>query len=102
MLLIWSQGLFGQDRIQTVSTKALGEPLSIRGYLPPDYDQNSKTRYPSLYINDGQDADAVGLAETLDRLYREKRMASVIVIAIPMLPDFLIWAYPVEGRNRRQ
>lgn len=86
-LLLWSNMLFGQDRVQTVSTKALDEPLSIRVYLPPDYDQNSKARYPSLYFNDGQDAEAVGLAETLDRLYREKRIAPVIVIAIPMLPD---------------
>jgi enterochelin esterase-like enzyme len=87
LLLLWSHMLFGQDRNQTVSTKALGEPLSVRVYLPPNYDQNSKARYPSLYLNDGQDAEAVGLAETLERLYREKRIAPVIVIAIPMLPD---------------
>ncbi len=86
-LLCWAQISFGQVRIQTISANALGEPLSIRVYLPPNYDQNSKTRYPSLYYNDGQDAEAIGLAETLERLYREKRMAPVIVIGIPMLAD---------------
>lgn len=97
-LLLWSNMLFGQDRVQTVSTKALGEPLSVRVYLPPNYDQNSKTRYPTLYLNDGQNADAVGLAETLDRLYREKRIAPVIVIAIPMLPDRM-GIYGYSDRN---
>jgi enterochelin esterase-like enzyme len=86
-LLCWAQFSCGQVQIQTVTANALGEPLSIRVYLPPNYDQNSKTRYPSLYLNDGQDAEAIGLAETLERLYREKQVAPVIVIAIPMLLD---------------
>jgi enterochelin esterase-like enzyme len=87
VLALWVQDLFGTVREQTVSLTALGEPLTVRVFLPPGYAEGRPVRYPSLYINDGQDAEAVALTETLDRLYREKRMAPVIVVAIPMLPD---------------
>ena len=87
VLALWAQDLLGAVREQTVSLTALGEPLTVRVFLPSDYIEGRPARYPSLYINDGQDAEAVALAETLDRLTREKRMAPVIVLAIPMLPD---------------
>lgn len=86
-LLLWAGTAAGQLPQQTLPVTALGEPLDVRVFLPPDYARNTDTRYPALYINDGQDAGAVGLAETLGRLYREKRIAPVIVVAVPMLPD---------------
>jgi enterochelin esterase-like enzyme len=45
------------------------------------------TRYPVLYANDGQDMAAVGLEETLSRLYAQHAMAPVIVVAVDMLKD---------------
>ena len=86
-LVLWAGALVGQVREQVVSVTALGETLPIRVFLPPDYTGNGLARFPTLYINDGQDADAVGLSETLNRMYREKRIAPLIVVAVPMLAD---------------
>jgi predicted alpha/beta superfamily hydrolase len=57
VLALWAQDLFGTVREQTVSLTALGEPLTVRVFLPPDYTEEHPARYPSLYINDGQDAE---------------------------------------------
>lgn len=61
-------------------------PLRIRVYLPPDY-EISQARYHVLYVNDGQDMEAVGLADTLDHLYARYAIDRVIVVAIDMPPD---------------
>ncbi|MBC7990303.1 MAG: esterase family protein, partial [Luteimonas sp.] len=77
----------------TVVTVQLDAPafapdkLTVDIHLPPGYDANSATRYPVLYVNDGQDAVAVDLADTLTQLYDEEAIDRVIVVAIKMLPD---------------
>lgn len=63
------------------------EKIKLAVYLPPGYVQASTRRYPVLYANDGQDMAAVGLQATLARLYREKAIEPVIVVAIRMLDD---------------
>ena len=65
------------------------ETIKVSVYLPPGYDATSsaRIRYPVLYANDGQDMAAVGLQETLNRLYAEHAMRPVIVVAIDMLAD---------------
>ncbi len=65
------------------------ETIKVSVYLPPGYDEASSAsiHYPVLYANDGQDMAAVGLQETLNRLYAEHAMRPVIVIAIDMLSD---------------
>ncbi|MHB1057500.1 MAG: alpha/beta hydrolase [Rhodanobacter sp.] len=63
------------------------EKIGVAVYLPPGYAQASARRYPVLYANDGQDMAAVGLQATLARLYREKAIEPVIVVAIRMLDD---------------
>lgn len=62
-------------------------PLHHVVHLPPGYDANARRRYPVLYVNDGQDREAVGLDDTLQRLYREGRIVPVIVVSIDMPPD---------------
>jgi hypothetical protein len=42
-------------------------PLRVRIYLPPDYEA-TQARYQVLYVNDGQDMEAVDMAATLSRL----------------------------------
>lgn len=97
-LLLWAGSLPARVIEQTLSVTALGQPLAVRIMLPPDYSPNSAERFPTLYLNDGQDADAVGLTETLERLYREQRIAPVIVVAVPMLPDRMgIYGYSDRG-----
>lgn len=70
-----------------IPAPAFKQNVQVRVFLPPNYSNVSNLRYPSLYINDGQDADAVELAETLNKLYAEQKIDPVIVIAISMLPD---------------
>lgn len=55
-------------------------PLTI--YLPPDYHQSTQS-CKTLYVNDGQDRDALTLQETLATLYARQQMAPLIVVAIP-------------------
>lgn len=61
-------------------------PMRIRVYLPPDY-ATTQARYEVLYVNDGQDMEAVGLVDTLERLYARYAIARIIVVAIDMPPD---------------
>ena len=44
-------------------------------------------RYPVLYVNDGQDMEAVGMLDTLARLYADGSIRPVIVVAIDMPRD---------------
>ena len=53
-------------------------------YLPPDYDANTKTRYPVLYLEHGGD---VNVAVSLAQSAREKAPNS------PITADVLGWAY---------
>lgn len=62
------------------------QPIRVRVWLPPGY-AAAMRRYPALYINDGQDMEAVGLQATLERLYAGKAIQPVIVVAIDMPPD---------------
>lgn len=73
----------------------LGESLDVHALLPPDYDATH--RYPVLYLNDGQDSEAVGLKPTLQRLLTEGKIAPLIVIAIGMPKDRL-GAYGLSDR----
>lgn len=61
-------------------------PLTI--FLPPHY-QNGNQTYSSLYVNDGQDAEALKLRQTLASLISRKRIQPLIVIAIPTNEDRL-------------
>lgn len=61
-------------------------PLRVRVYLPPDY-AATQARYQVLYVNDGQDMEAVGMAATLERLYARHAITRIIVVAIDMPPD---------------
>ena len=80
---------------------AFGESVMIEVFLPPDYAADRTVRYPSLYINDGQDAEALALGQTLQRLYAENSIAPVIVVAVSMLPDRM-GTYGFSDRNAKQ
>jgi len=60
----------------------LSERRVVDVYLPPSYDSAGSARYPVLYLNDGQDATALGLLPTLDSLTASRRIPPLIVIAI--------------------
>ncbi|MFT4179557.1 MAG: alpha/beta hydrolase-fold protein [Thermomonas sp.] len=76
-------------RIDTLEPAAPGlsdKPIRVRVYLPPGYDA-AQARFDVLYVNDGQDMDAVGMQATLERLYARGVIRPVIVVAIDMPPD---------------
>jgi S-formylglutathione hydrolase FrmB len=77
------------------------DPLRIHVHLPPDYASSGKRRYPVLYVNDGQDWDAVGFDATLAQMYRDGAMRPVIVVAIDMPPDRM-GAYGLSDRRARR
>lgn len=67
------------------------ETRNVDVWLPPDYDKNSKRKYPVLYMQDGQNLfdpdDAAndvdwGVDETLDRLIKEKKVREAIVVGV--------------------
>ncbi len=70
-------------------------------HLPPGYDPAADIGYPVLYLNDGQDAVAVGLAPTLERLYADGAIGRIIVVAIDMLPDRM-GTYGLSDRARKR
>ena len=59
----------------------LNERRVVDVYLPPGYDPVGTTRYAVLYMNDGQDAAALGLLPTLDSLTARRRIPPLIVVA---------------------
>lgn len=91
-----------RSRVDTLQADAPGiasAPLRVRVYLPPDYDAKAAIGYPVLYVNDGQDAEAVGLQPTLAALYAGATIRPVIVVAIDMPPDRM-GAYGLSDRAR--
>lgn len=95
---------------RSVATDARGETLMfeapgidadglrVRVLLPPDYDPASSLGYAVLYVNDGQDAEAVALRPWLDALIVSGEIAPVIAVAIDMPKDRL-GAYGFSDRD---
>ena len=77
-------------RIDTINLPAPGladNGLRIRIFLPNGYDPKSAIAYPVLYINDGQDAEAVKLQATLDALIDRGEIRPLLAVAIDMPQD---------------
>ena len=63
------------------------ESIRIDVQLPPHYDPTASAAYPVLYLNDGQDLEAVDLRETLAKAYRDDAIHPLILVAIHMPKD---------------
>jgi enterochelin esterase-like enzyme len=72
-------------------SRFLNNRRAIRVFLPGNYYHPSqkRQRYKVVYANDGQDMDAVGLADTLSRLWSLGRLEPLIVVAISASDDRL-------------
>ncbi|MBP6015448.1 MAG: hypothetical protein KA586_01920 [Candidatus Promineofilum sp.] len=66
-----------------VTATKLGNKRDIRVYLPPRYRERDGERFDVLYINDGQEHEALGLHETLARLTGAGRIRPIIVVTVP-------------------
>lgn len=76
-------------------SKALGNRRTIRVWLPPGYDASPDTRYPVVYLHDGQNCfDAAtssfgtewGFDESATRLIEAGRLRPVILVGIDNTP----------------
>ena len=65
-----------------VPSKYLERGVKVDVFLPPQYSKQKKQRYPTIYFNDGQDMFALGMYDTLTRLYSEGALPHCIIIAM--------------------
>jgi predicted alpha/beta superfamily hydrolase len=81
----------GQLRLHELRSRIFRNTRLVRVWLPPGYETRSKTRYPVLYLNDGQNlfdpATAfAGVAwqagETAARLISEKKIPPLIIVGV--------------------
>ncbi|MFN7118709.1 MAG: alpha/beta hydrolase [Saprospiraceae bacterium] len=63
-------------------SRFLQREVRVSIFLPPYYFEQSDTVYPVLLFNDGQDMEAVRMADILDELYEHQRITRVIVAAV--------------------
>ncbi|MCB0570807.1 MAG: esterase family protein [Phaeodactylibacter sp.] len=68
--------------LKNFPSQALGRPVQVELFLPPGHFSGKQASYPTLWINDGQDMEAVGMAANLQRLYEEHKLPPIIVVAI--------------------
>lgn len=61
--------------------------LRVRVFMPNGYDPLAEIGYPVLYINDGQDAEAVKLQATLNELIDRGEIRPLLAVAIDMPKD---------------
>ncbi|MEM6723105.1 MAG: alpha/beta hydrolase-fold protein [Bacteroidota bacterium] len=77
-----SRDHLGFHKLRDFHSDHLDRQVKVNIYLPPDYFSDEEKRYRILLLNDGQDMQAIRLAETLARLYEEQRIEKVIVAAV--------------------
>jgi predicted alpha/beta superfamily hydrolase len=77
--------------LHELKSRIFGNSRTVRVWLPPDYDGLGETRYPVLYLNDGQNLfePATSFAgvhwqvgETASRLLAEGKIAPLIIVGI--------------------
>ncbi|MCL6460049.1 MAG: hypothetical protein K6T85_18815 [Gorillibacterium sp.] len=82
------------------SSTVLNNSRHLYVYLPPSYNTALETRYPVLYMHDGQhvfaedrSGDSWEVHHTVDRLVREGKMREIIVVGIASISDVRIAEY---------
>lgn len=65
-----------------IPSKYLERGVKVDVFLPPQYGHDKKRFYPTIYFNDGQDMLALGMFDTLNRLYFDGTLQHVIVVAM--------------------
>lgn len=76
-------------KVEEIKLEASGfsaSPIRVRVLLPPGYAAGT-SRYPVLYLSDGQDLEDVHVEATLRQLYASHDIDPLIVVAIDMPPD---------------
>lgn len=77
--------------LHELKSRIFGNTRTLRVWLPPDYDGWGETRYPVLYLNDGQNLFEPATAfagvswqagETAGHLIEEKKISPLIIVGI--------------------
>ncbi len=64
-------------------SKYIGDTLTVKVYLPPDY-RTSSGRYPSIYVHDGLDyLSLASMANVLDKLIAHRKIRPPICVFVP-------------------
>lgn len=69
------------EKLTDIHSKLLGRDTRVDIFLPFQYEKGRK-QYPLLILNDGQDAEAIGLKATLDKLSLAKEIDDIIVVGV--------------------
>jgi len=69
------------EKLTDIHSKLLGRDTIVDIFLPFQYEKGRK-HYPLLILNDGQDATAIGLKATLEKLTHAKEIEDVIVVGV--------------------
>lgn len=88
------------DTIHVLRSQSLARVPEVRVFLPAGY-AASKSKYPVLVANDGQDVEAIGLLQAIDSLVTSGAMKPVIIVAISAGEDRL-QNYGTAGRSNAQ
>ena len=86
-----SVGTIGELRLHELRSRIFRNTRLVRVWLPPGYEARGRTRYPVLYLNDGQNlfdpatafaGVAWQVGATAARLIAEKRIPPLIIVGI--------------------
>jgi len=83
-LLAQSSDRSSRIRIDTLAnfpSAILDRSRTVRIVLPPGY-RSTPQRYPVLFMNDGQDLEAMRVTQILDSLYRKHAIQPLILVAV--------------------
>jgi len=96
--------------LHELSSRIFGNTRLLRVWLPPDYDGWGETRYPVLYLNDGQNlfnpATAFAgvhwqVGETAMRLISAQRIPPLIIVGIDNTKNRACEYIPYRSRDPR-
>jgi enterochelin esterase-like enzyme len=81
--------LVTSETLRAFPSAHLGNRRPIRVLLPPHYARRAGERFPTIYLNDGQDVDSLSVVATLERLYDQRAIRHLIVVAVYATADRL-------------
>lgn len=87
------------EKLKLSAPQLNNESVTLEIYLPPQY--NAKQTYPVLYINDGQDMQAIHLQAHLKNYYAQANAKPWIIVAVPMFKDRM-GVYGLADRANKQ
>jgi predicted alpha/beta superfamily hydrolase len=96
--------------LHELRSRIFGNTRLLRVWLPPDYDGWGATRYPVLYLNDGQNLFEAATAfagvhwqagETTTRLIAEGKIRPLIIVGIDNTKNRVCEYIPYKSRDPR-